>query len=933
MARIPTVTSQISARSGATTAGVPSRQASPDAFGAGMGRALQSLGGGLDTAARGLDAFQQNKQKEDAANAVAQSDFTRRELELRNEVGADASGYQDRTLEEYDAFVDEQAESIEDDATRELFKQRMAGQRNAVSSRAAQYEMGTAAQSSKDQADASLVSLDNKIRLMPGGYDSYIEQGFDVIDARPNLTATVREQMKTQWRANSALSRFEGILEAANTVEEVREVQAELSDTETRDWTKELSAAGLERISTLADAAGRSIQTKTDADARGAIDYLEGRASDVTAIIPREELQAAQQLVDASQNPVTAARMARIVRDQEIVAQTRKLPPAQQRDLMDTKYSNPSLPPRLNTAITNAARTFGVSPAYLAATAKREYGMFLTGDPDSIDYGKGNAEGASSALGPMQFIKSTWLGVVKNPDFQAAAGISTEGKTDAELLAMRGDVDIALMGGAFFTANNAKLAKQALRREPTDVDLYIMHFMGEGGGPRLFNMMRANPEVEAADMFPEQAKANRSVYYNKDGSARTVRELYAELGRKHGTGDGSETYVEYGDRQTREKIISDSEARIANDVMSYSFDTGTSIRNDIFEPGGMAARGEQARSVADYYSIATSDMTPFTKEEASQISSQFKDGSADDVLGILTTIQQMGGDMARAGMSQIGSDGDTYAYAGSLQLETGQGAVAADIVKGQKRIEENPDVTKSMGATPTELSDAFLSATGGAIFEAAPKQRQAISDAATAHYVETQVAKGRAGHFDPDAYMLSVQSVLGGREGVPALETVNGSKTVMPPGVTGPALEQAFENMTVADWTTMSEEGTPPRYVTGEIADPEDLADEAQLRAIGGGKYRVVTSDGAYLVTGRPAANGQLEPYIFVPTADVIGQINGRDAARAAAITEGDATSLEQEVNTAQEDGELSHLEYRALVKKYGAAAVEAYSQGTEDGN
>lgn len=927
MARIPTVTSDVSARSGRTTQGVNSRRASGEAFGAGVGRGLQAIGSGLDRAAQGVHAYQEARRNEDVANTVAQTDFTRRELELRNEVGPDAAGYQERTLEEYDAFVDEQAEGIEDDRSREMFRTRMLAQRPSISSRAAQYEMGTAAQSSRDQADASLVALDNKIRLTPSDYDSYIEQGFAVIDARDGVPAHVREQMKEQWRENSALSRFEGLLESASTLEEVRALQGELRDTDTRDWTAELSSAGLERITNLADAASRSIQTKADADARGAIEFLEGRASDVTAIIPREELMAVQGLVEASSNPVTAARMARIVRDQEIIAQTRSLPPAQQRDVLEARYANPSLPPRLNTAITNAAQRFGVSPAYLAATAKREYGVFLQGDPDAIDYGQGNIGNNSSATGVMQFIDGTWLGVVRDPRFQAAMGLDITGKSEEELLAMRGDPDMAMMGGAFFTANNARLARAALGREPTDADLYIMHFMGEGGGPRLFRLMQSNPEVSGAHLFPEQAAANRSVYYNRDGSERTVREVYNELGRLHGTGDGSETYMEYGDRQTRERILDDSERRLADDPMDFAARTGTVAMGDVFEPGGMQARGEQARSVANYYSIPVSEMQPFTNNEAAQIAEQFKNGSADDVLGILTSIQQMGGDMARAGMAQLGDVSDVYAYAGGLQLETGQGAVAAEVVRGQKRLDENPDIARQIGATPTDLSAAFTNATGGALLDAAPAQRQAIMDSALAHYVETQVARGRAGAFNQDAFTASVQSVLGARQGAPSIGEVNGSKTVMPPGVTGEALERAFENMTVADWTSMSEQGEPPRYITGEIADPQDLADEAQLRAIGGGKYRVMTSDGSYLVTGRPAPNGQLEPYVFVPTADAVHNVNTvaetrtveRREAAIEAMQRPEVSEQVSDVAAAQEDGVLTSEEQEALFAKYGA--------------
>ena len=80
---------------------------------------------------------------------------------------------------------------IEDDVTRDMFKRRMLSQRASLSSRAAQYELGTDATYSKDQANASLVTLDNRIRLNPDDYDEFIDQGFAVIDARTNVPAGV----------------------------------------------------------------------------------------------------------------------------------------------------------------------------------------------------------------------------------------------------------------------------------------------------------------------------------------------------------------------------------------------------------------------------------------------------------------------------------------------------------------------------------------------------------------------------------------------------------------------------------------------------------------------------------------------------------------------------------------------------------------------
>lgn len=879
MARIPTVTSQVAARSGRTSQGVPSRRATGEAFGAGVGRGLQTVGAGLDNVAQGLHVRDERQREEDAANAVAQADFTRRELELRNEVGPDAAGYQERVLDEYDAWVDEQAEGIEDDRTRELFRQRMLAQRRSISSRGAQYEVGTAATHSRNQADASLVALDNRIRLAPDDYDNFIEQGMAVIAARGDVPAHVRAQMQETWRENAALSRFEGMLEAATTVEEIEIIQAELRGTDGRDWTAELSSSGLDRVQGLADAAARTIQTRADAQARAALASLESRAGDVSVVIPREELAAVQSVVEASGNPVTAARMARIVRDQELIEQFRTATPAQVR-----------------TAVRAMPDVSGDAPA----------------DFDWSRYAIGGATRPDSFTRMTPAMRQGLAAMLTAADEELGAGLQVySGYRSPEL--------------------QARLYANALERYGSEAE--ARRWVAPPGNSRHNTGQAADLKWNGVrlDQAPEEIQAwvrENAARFGLDVPMEWEPWQVEEAGaRGQPIGTVSPTQAQYEDQQTLKRIATETQRRLDDDPMGLAARTGFMTLGDIFAEGGMAARGEQARAVADYYALPVGEMQPFTNDEAAAISTAFANGSADEVLGILTSIQQMGGDMARAGMAQIAEVDDVYAYAGGLQLETGQGAVAAEVVRGQRRLAENPDIMRQVGAAPRDISDAFLNATGGALMDAAPGQRQTIMDAALAHYIETQVSRGRAGVFDTDDFSASVQAVLGGRQGAPAMDDVNGARTVLPAGVTGEALEEAFENMTVADWTAMSEHGEPPRYVTGAVADPEDLADEAQLRAIGGGRYRVMMSDGSYLITGRPSPNGQLEPYIFIPTADAVESVNTRaEERRVQRETEILESAQRPEVDeqvadvlAAQEDGTITAEEMQALFQKYGA--------------
>lgn len=932
MGRIPTITSSVDPRSGRISGSLGGPMASPEAFGAGIARGISGVAGGLDEVAGALYADNQRRQQEELANRVAQADFTPRELELRNEVGPDAQGYRERAMEDYDAWVDEQANAIEDNATRQAFRERMAQQKVALSSRAAQYEFGTRATNSENEANASLMALGNQLRTTPDQYDEFVAQGADVIAARPGLSQTAKAAMQRSWREQAASARFDGMMERASTPADLDAIQEELTSSD-RDWTAEMSRPVYDRKLDDLRTMRTTMNTKADADARAALDTLDSRASDPMVTLDDAELSAVGQLVQNSSNPVTAARYARILTDNDIKKQARTLTPTQQRRELQRTQNN-RLPVRVNEAVNRAATEYGISTSYLAGAVSREYGMYLKGPEDQIDYSRGNAAGASGAVGIGQIIPGTAKMVFRSPEFQAVWG-STKGLSDAQILEMRSDPDASILATAVLAKQTDRLVRAVTGRPATDAELYMGHFLGAGGAAELMRKLQSDPDASSVDLFPQAAAANKTVFYNKDGSAKTAQELYNELGRTFGT---NPTYMSYGNQQTREKVLKETETRIADDPMAFANSVGNSTLSDVFAEGGMAARAQEAIAVATMYSQPQDTFKPFTKDEAQQLKTNLANANADEAVQIVASVQQMGS-MAKAAMAQIGQDGNTYAYAGGLGLETGNMSAASDIIRGQKRIDENPAIKTDMGASREDVNAAFNTATGAALYDLAPSARQAILDAATAHYIETNTARGKA--WDAEAFGASVQAVMGGGQGQAALEDVNGAKVVLPPGVDGDTMETAFQKMTEADWAALGDQGLPPRYASGAIADPEDLANEAVLRAIGGGKYRVATADGNYLVTGRVTNAGQAEYYIMSPDADRVHSIASRTAqgpqqpvrapseSGAGTPQQGAGFDLDMQRDffAAQSDGDLSDDDIQALVNKYGKAAVEGMMQ------
>lgn len=185
--------------------------------------------------------------------------------------------------------------------------------------------------------------------------------------------------------------------------------------------------------------------------------------------------------------------------------------------------------------IRKAAQATGAGFDYLVKTAMRESSM----DPAA-------KAKTSSAAGMFQFVEQTWFEMIKQAgpkyglDAEAAA-ITQSGngryavadpRAKAQILALRHDPEIsALMAGEFTGRNNA-LMTSALRRPPSEGELYAAHFLGAQGAIDLIRLASAAPDAKAASQFPEAASANRSIFYS-GGKALGAADVLAKLVGKH----------------------------------------------------------------------------------------------------------------------------------------------------------------------------------------------------------------------------------------------------------------------------------------------------------------------------------------------------------------------------------------------------------------
>ncbi|MCW2308468.1 lytic transglycosylase domain-containing protein [Rhodobium gokarnense] len=197
----------------------------------------------------------------------------------------------------------------------------------------------------------------------------------------------------------------------------------------------------------------------------------------------------------------------------------------------------PMISDRIERAFQVASRATGTPFDYLLQTAGTESSFDTEAKAPT-----------SSATGLFQFIESTWLETMKESGPALGYGNYAEHiertpsgdyrvadrRMRAKILDLRNDPKAsALMAGAYTEKNQAQLSS-SLGREPTSGELYIAHFLGANGASKLISLAEARPDKSAASVFPVQARANRSIFYNAAGRTRSVSEVYDTLVSRHG---------------------------------------------------------------------------------------------------------------------------------------------------------------------------------------------------------------------------------------------------------------------------------------------------------------------------------------------------------------------------------------------------------------
>ena len=152
----------------------------------------------------------------------------------------------------------------------------------------------------------------------------------------------------------------------------------------------------------------------------------------------------------------------------------------------------------------------------------------------------------SSAKGLYQFIDQTWLGTMKQDGAGARAGPLCRCDRTPARRPLRG------VGSRHARRNSAPAQRSAGERNdgrsahaqqcgarqfehrPAAQQQRTLHraFSRRGWRRKLINGASKSPRASAASMFPHAAAANRSIFYDTSGRARSIGEVYGKLTRR-----------------------------------------------------------------------------------------------------------------------------------------------------------------------------------------------------------------------------------------------------------------------------------------------------------------------------------------------------------------------------------------------------------------
>jgi Transglycosylase SLT domain len=220
--------------------------------------------------------------------------------------------------------------------------------------------------------------------------------------------------------------------------------------------------------------------------------------------------------------------------DQAALTWSHRMRRAGYRDEVDPLGTLRFGPVRVESAIVEhvveAAKIADMDPALLMAIA----------DKESSFAPKAKAS-TSSASGLFQFVEATWFKALRSfgwrhgheQEAKAIQGDDEEMRVApqkrAELLRLRNDSYLSAVLAAEMLKHDGEGITSRLGRPLTQGETYLIHFLGPEDAERFMKKMDDDPRASAAALLPKAAKANKPIFYERQGRRmkdRSVREVH-----------------------------------------------------------------------------------------------------------------------------------------------------------------------------------------------------------------------------------------------------------------------------------------------------------------------------------------------------------------------------------------------------------------------
>lgn len=830
----------------------------PNAFGAQVGRATQGLANAISGVAAAGAARQRKKDQTEAQLRSANQSL---ELQLglqedSQNAPADGSGLTDNAVARLDELDQQALDGITDPELRKKVEIANAKRRAAILPRVNAQETQQAATHAKNQLGEAMDGFYRTVQTDPSLFDEIKEQGLSLINEHYALRDADKKEIAESYLNDLASYQLQAIIDNASTLEGADVAMAALENSEAGSH---LSPKQFAAYKTALERKREGIQSglvaKTENEANGLMQAMkDGRQ------IPPDELRKVTSDVIAYGNAKLRREWEEAVGIKTYADAYWGQNPERVRDAAKIKSGKGSSG---NEFVDIAVKASGLDP---------EYFMIMFGKESSFRTDAKNAKSSATGLG--QFIDSTWLKTIKT--HAKTLGISDQiaGMSNSELLELRknGKVNAAVSG--IFTLENAASFRKSMGREPSNEELYLMHFMGTGGGIKFVRNLRHNPEG-VAEASSQVLAANRTIYFDKGGNRRTNNQVYQVLTRRFGSAT-SAAYRDAGYRRkgaeqvqkAYEKGMKNDPALFVQDYVPHFFE---GVEFNIETGDGMAGRFEGIMSARE--ALGTPDIPLLTNDELEQITSRLDSMSSEDRLAYAKKVHTELGSGASEFYDQMEDKFPAMAFAGkALAADKANYQMANDVMKGAETLRALGTDDKPMGVDEywrnidSDLKDknARFPADYAEVLGAYPRLRQQIQHAAEMAYVYR--SGGASQDLDEAAMLQAVSDVMGGA----TVEEINGAKTLLPAGIDGDMFEEALENLTPERLLTLSVEGGVPVYVDGVSDDGEpvytqieidDFVDKVTFEMIGPDVYAVRTRrDGGYLLDSNATDDVQSLP-------------------------------------------------------------------------